>query len=345
MISRFTLVTSKSFPVEPLIKSLLIPILIVSWLLAAPPLRAGIIHRWSFNEASGTNILDSIGTANGKVVVIGTNIDYSRLSGMVRLAGGTRAQADYVEFPSGLVHSLTNVTIELWATPRAGQIWSRLFDFGPGNNTQAGTFFLSLCRGSTSLSQQRFEFGAPAAWTLDTAVAITAGTQYQYVVTWSAVGGPNGGGLALWYLNGVLQGSIDTGTTAISNVNDTVLWLGRSQYTADASATADYNELRIYNYVLSPAEILMSMTNGPDNFVIPPPVAVNDAMTLNPGGMALISVLQNDQGLNNGPNTITIVGNPGAGTAQLKSGGNILYTHNGGPATSDQFTYRIQNAF
>src|SRR5882757_690994 len=322
-----------------------VAIAIGSWLFLALPSEATVTHRWSFSEASGTNILDTIGTANGKVVVIGTNTDFSRVSGMVRLAGGTRAQADYVEFPAGLVHSLTNVTIELWATPRAGQTWSRIFDFGPGNNTQAGTFFLSFCRGGTSLNQQRFEFGAPAAWTVDTGVATTAGTQYYYVVTWTATGGPNGGGLAQWYRDGVLQGSVDTGAMTIANVNDTVLWLGRSQYAADASATADYNELRIYNHAMSPAEINSSMANGPDNLVIPPPVAVNDAMTLNPGGMALIPVLQNDQGLQSGPNSITIVANPSAGTAQVKSGGKVLYTDNGAPGTSDQFTYRIQNAF
>jgi mono/diheme cytochrome c family protein len=320
-------------------------IAIGSLFLFALPSGATVTHRWSFNEASDTNILDTIGSANGKVVVIGTNTDFSRMTGMVRLAGGTRAQADYIELPAGLVHNLTNVTVELWATPRAGQTWSRIFDFGPGNNTQAGTFFLSFCRGGTSLNQQRFEFGAPAAWTVDAGLATTAGTQYHYVVTWSAAGGPNGGGLAQWYRDGVLQGSIDTGAMTVANVNDTVLWLGRSQYAADATATADYNELRIYNHAMTPSEISASMANGPDNLVIPPPVAVNDAMTLNPGGMALIPILQNDQGLQNGPNSITIVGNPSAGTAQVKSGGKILYTHNGAPGTSDQFTYRMQNSF
>src|ERR1043166_9404727 len=34
---------------------------------------------------------------------------------------------------------------------------------------------------------------------------------------------------------------------------------------------------------------------------------------------------------------------PSAGTAQVKAGGKVLYSHNGGPATSDQFTYRMQN--
>src|SRR5207248_7560833 len=108
-------------------------------------------------------------------------------------------------------------------------------------------FFLSLCRGSTSLNQQRFEFGSPSVWRVDTAVASVAGNQYHYVVTWSASAGGSGTGLAQWYRDGVLQGSANTGAMAIGNVNDTVLWLARSQYPGDASASADYNELRIYS--------------------------------------------------------------------------------------------------
>jgi hypothetical protein len=123
--------------------------------------------------------------------------------------------------------------------------------------------------GSTSLNQQRFEFGAPPVWTLDTGTATTLSNQYHHVVTWSAKGGPAGGGLAQWYRDGVLQASTDTGAMTISNVNDTVLWLGRSQYAGDASATADYNELRIYNHAMSPTEINISRTNGPDNLIIP----------------------------------------------------------------------------
>lgn len=231
---------------------------------------AGIIHRWSFTETTGP-VIDSIGTANGSVILLGTNS--IRANGTITLAGGARTTTDYVQFPSGLVHSLTNMTIELWATPNAGETWSRLFDFGPGNNTQAGTFYLSLCRGSTALNQQRFEYNAPATWTVDTGLATTAGTQYQYVVIWSATGGANGGGLAEWYRNGALAGSVNTGTVNITNVNDTVLWLGRSQYTADSSASATYNEVRIFNHAMSPTEIKMDMQNGPDTLVIPPAAA------------------------------------------------------------------------
>src|ERR1022692_657017 len=134
-------------------------------LFGAAQARAAITHRWSFTETNGP-ILDSIGSSNGTVVVLGGNS--LRTNGLFRMAGGARATTDYVQLPSGLVPNLTNVTVELWATPRAGQTWSRVFDFGPGNNTQAGTFFLSFCQGSTSLNQQRFEYGAPVVWTVNT---------------------------------------------------------------------------------------------------------------------------------------------------------------------------------
>ena len=76
-----------------------------------------------------------------------------------------------------------------------------------------------------------------------------------------------------------------------------------------------------------------------------PPVATNDTMTLNPGAMALIDVLQNDQGVGAplDPATVTVVTPPAFGTAQVKSGGKILYTHNGGPSTSDQFNYTVKD--
>jgi mono/diheme cytochrome c family protein len=318
-------------------------LILICLLLPAPFARANIIHRWSFSEANGTNITDSVGTANGYVRVLGAN--YTRIPGAIRLAGGARATADYIQFPAGLLHAagMSNVTVEIWARPLSFQNWSRVFDFGPGNDTQANNFFLSFVRG-TAANTQRYEFGAPAVWTLDTGLTMTANNQYHYVATWSATGGTNGG-LAQWFLNGVPAGSLDTGPATIASVDDTVLWLGRSQYPADNTANAEYDEVRIYNHILSQAQISANFLNGPNLLVLLPPAVTNDFITLNPGAMALINVLQNDQGVGAplDPNTVAIVSPPGAGTAQVQAGGKILYTHNGSAAVSDQFTYQVMD--
>ena len=249
-------------------------------LFAAGSSNAALTHRWSFSEASGTNLIDSVGAANGWVVVQGTT-DYTRGAGFVRLAGGTWGAGDFMQMPPNLVDALTNVTVEVWASPRSAQNWSRIFDFGPGNGTvQANDFYLSFCIG-TSLNAQRMEHDPAPAWRVDTAIATTANTQYHYVVTWSKTGGSSGGGLAAWYRDGVLAGSTDTGARFVTNVNDTVMWLGRSQFTGDNIANADYNEVRIYSHALGTNEINFSRANGPDTYIAPPNQASAFTMATN----------------------------------------------------------------
>src|SRR5207244_3317497 len=145
--------------------------------------------------------------------------------------------------------------------------------------------------------------------------------------------------------NGVSAGIVDTGASGISAVNDAVLWLGRSQYTGDNTANADYNEVRIYDHVLSQAQINANFSNGPNSIVFLSPVATNDSITLNPGALALINVLKNDTGVGAplDPSSVFITTPPVSGTAQVKSDGRILYTHSGGPSTSDQFAYRVKD--
>lgn len=302
----------------------------------------GLVNRWSFSESEGLVLLDSVGGRNGSIIVQ-EEADHVLANSQVQLTGGSRAAADYIEMPAGLLDGISNVTIEVWATPQSAQNWSRLFDFGAGNDATAGTFFLSLARG-TSLNQQRLEFDSPAQFTVDTGLTTTPGQPYHYVVTWGATNGTDGGGRLEWYRDGVFIGGVDTGSTTAQDVDDSVLWLGRSQYAADATANADFDEVRIYNRVLTPAEINFNRINGPDNFNIPPPTAVPDSMTLNPGAMALIPVLNNDLGTGLQASTVQIVSPPAFGSATVKSDGKVLYTHDGSPGNSDAFTYTVQNS-
>jgi hypothetical protein len=92
----------------------------------------------------------------------------------------------------------------------------------------------------------------------------------HYIVTWSKTGGHSGGGRAAWYRDVVLAGITDNGTRTVANANDTVMWLGHSQFTADNIANADYNEVRIYSRAHGTNEINFSRVNGPDNYIAPP---------------------------------------------------------------------------
>jgi len=310
----------------------------VSAVTGVPHSVEGLTHRWSFSETNGTILKDTAGSADGQIIAVVGGGDYALANGQLRLFGGAKDTADYAELPGGLLNGLNSVTVEAWVTPWSAQNWARLFDFGSGSGVTGTSFFLSLCRGA-NLDLQRLEF---IPYTVDTGLTTTPGQAYHYVVTWGATNGAGGGGRMEWYRDGVFAGGMDTGAATVQSVEDTVLWLGRSQY-PDATADADFNEFRLYDRVLTPAEIQFNRINGPDTIYVAPPTVSNDAMTLNPGAMALIAVLQNDHGTAINPDTLTVVTPPSAGTAQVKPGGKILYTHNGGPATADQFTYRVAN--
>jgi glucose/arabinose dehydrogenase/mono/diheme cytochrome c family protein len=295
----------------------------------------GLLHRWSFSETSGTNLADSVATATGLVAVLGS-ADFVLGTGEISLAGGTRTTADYVAFPSRRLDGLTDMSIEIWATPTAARNWGRVVDIGNGT-TAATSFLLSFSQG-TDINLQRLEF-LPSG-TADSSLTTPLDTQYHYVISWDSAEGT-----CSWYRDGQFVTSFDLNGQTLANVTNTAFWLARSHYTADQTASANYNDVRVYNRALQPAEIAFRNQEGPDSIVLPPPVASNDTMILNPGAKALIPVLNNDTGTQLEPTSVTVVTNPASGTTQVKPDGKILYTHDGSATTSDQFSYTVNDTF
>jgi glucose/arabinose dehydrogenase/mono/diheme cytochrome c family protein len=296
----------------------------------------GMLHRYTFSETGGTNLADAVATATGSVVVL-SSVDHSFGSGQLTLAGGTRSSADYVAFPSRRFDGLTNMTIEIWARPDAADNWTRVFDMGDGVTTGT-SFFLSFTRAS-DLNYQRLEF-LPGGTADSEQPTPAAGVQYHYVIIWD-----QDAGRCDWYRDGQFMTGFDLNGQILANVPDAAFWLGRSHYGGDQTASATYDDVRVYNRALHPEEILFRYQQGPDSTAVPPPIAQDDSMTLNPGAMALIPVLNNDLGTQLNPASVTIATPPASGTAQPTSEGRILYTHSGGPAAPDQFTYTVNDVF
>ena len=104
------------------------------------------------------------------------------------LPGGTRTNADYISFPSRRFDGLTNMTIEIWATPTAARNWGRVVDIGDGVTT--GTSFLLSFSQGTDINQQRLEF-KPSGARIRLFRALS--TQYHYVITWDSAAGDAAG--------------------------------------------------------------------------------------------------------------------------------------------------------
>ncbi len=271
--------------------------------------QAGLVNRWSFNNAAGsapdeTLLTDSISgqaaTVQGNFAQFtgtGLTIRGQSQGGAATTTGDRSAGfiSSYVDLPNGIISSKTNLSVEIWATPLSARNYMRVCDFGrvntagfgggapgeiidvagqgqtPGLTSASDTLSLSFCIGNDLNQQRLLALRDGGNQTLiDAAEATSANTQYHYVVTFEDGVGAFGasGGRMTWYRDG---SQIATGDVAfrLSEIEDVNNWLGRSAWTGDYNAHATYNECRIYDHALSPAEITANLAAGPDTLVGP----------------------------------------------------------------------------
>ena len=238
-------------------------------LALAPAASAGLIHRWSFDETSGTTLADSIGGTSAQVVVQPGGGGHTLGGGGIRLDGGDRASADYVAMPESCFDGLSDVTIELWAAPHSFPSWGRVLDIGPGDGPAivAGQNLLrwSFSQNNDGNLQRAGVWGLDA---LNSALPTSVDQRYHYAVSWDADGGPGGSGLLSFYRNGALIGTQNTGATRIAtlaSLANTSFWLGRSHFGSDGTANATFDELRVYDSVLDAAALQANFISGPDS--------------------------------------------------------------------------------
>lgn len=345
-------------------------------IVSTPPSTAPVVppqpvNRWSFNNpsgaaASGTTFTDSIGSAVATLRGTGATFTGSAVSLPGTTNGNQTATAisAYLDLPNGLISSKPNLSVEAWATPLSSKTDQRLFDFGrstlttgPGaatgenvdTTTAPGAFngfdnlVLSLNSGATfgkNRLEGEYNDAGPLLIETDLSSLTTAGTEYHYVITVENNAGLSGTGgcLARFYRNGALVSVLHLNfhLNQLADVNN---WIGRSNYAADMNANVAINELRFYNYALSPAEITASYQAGA-GATFGPPVTQPDSATIHAGQKVLLPVLANDTG-SLVASTVQIVTPPSLGTATVDSAGRILYAHPGSSTAPVTFTYRV----
>lgn len=342
----------------------------ISWLLTVATLLTqasaqSVTHRWSFNSPggtiNGTIIPDSISSAPGTIV--GTRA--TRSGSVLTLPGGSTGQvatstiAAYFDLPNGIISSKKSFTVEVWATLHTSRTWQRIFDFGrmdiaggsggeipntygnPGGSEARDNLMLAAQRGEM-LNDKRLaarndgntEIGA------NNTIATSLNTQYYYVAIYQANTDPATGGRFTWFRDRAQMGFLDT-SFPLSQLEDVNNWLGRSQWSGNQNSNISYNEFRLYDHALTPAQITANSAAGPDK-VFPAPTVVPDAVTMLHGNKARLKVLSNDSG-EIVPTTLSIDQDPASGTATVSADGTILYTHTLGTPTTDSFIYRISN--
>jgi alpha-L-fucosidase len=216
----------------------------------SPPLPA-LIHRYSFNETSGTTANDSVGSANGT------------LNGTAAFDGNGRVvlngtSGTYVSLSGGLLTGLTSVTIETWETNAVSPDNVPLFSFDDGLRDGVGGGYLRFVLHDQSNGRNFLELASSSSSSKITANPGLGG-QYMHIV---CIYNP-AGGTATIYTNGVLETS-QAATTPLSNVSANAAALGRSPWNTDPWLAGAIDEFRIYAGQLTPADIAAAQIVGPD---------------------------------------------------------------------------------
>ncbi len=211
-----------------------------------------LIHRYSFDEASGNAAVDSVSGTNG--IIQGTT-----LKGTGSLELGANGQ--FVDLPAGFVHDLTEITVVAWTTWKGVPAWERVFDFGsslPGR--MGGVSYLCMMSKTGFFNQTKPGLGGeikvPGFETV-TLASTEDMTRRPSQVAFSFKGGER----ASIYLNGV---RLATQATAIklSDIDDVNNWIGRSQYGSNTDYEGSYDELRIYKVALNGCQLSSLLFRG-----------------------------------------------------------------------------------
>ncbi|MEO5714834.1 MAG: BNR-4 repeat-containing protein [Luteolibacter sp.] len=234
--------------------------------------KAQLTHRWSFNGS----LTDSTGAANATLVDPDSNAGTGGTAALsatdVLLGGGARTTSSYVQLGAGLISGRkTPVTLEFWATQVAVQNWARIFDTGSGSTEY---LTMSWTQGTT-LASDRVEWMDTVATNSNNSVQpYTPGVKYHIVMTIEPRAGAGGTTRVTWYaavatdsVLGSPRGTFDTSNTLLS-LADSVFYLGRSQFTADNTANARYDEVRIWDGMLTSTERGNYQNFGPDTLTI-----------------------------------------------------------------------------
>jgi hypothetical protein len=216
--------------------------------LATAPLAKAPVHRYSFGGrgGDGARVADSIGRAHGVLKSEGSD---STLNGRGRLAldGG-----GHVLLPPRLLKGLRDVSFEVWFTPTADRYkWNSVVRFGNRDDWLTYVFrTLTVHRAEIAVARHNEDIQAR--------VPVEPGTTLHVVVTYDH-DGADGKPLLRYYRNGKPAGTMGTGLK-LTDVDDEVNVLG--------PFVGTFDEFRIYNYPLEPAEVHGSFESGPEKLTV-----------------------------------------------------------------------------
>ena len=190
-----------------------------------------LIAHWQFegDAADATGIYN--GTLTGEPA-----FEANGVIGQALIFDGTD---DYVDLPDGFSDFSAGMSIAVWSNPTTPASWARFIDFGNG---AGGVNILFTRNGITNTLRFDTDNG-----TVDAENAFAQNEWQMFVVTMTEAGA------VTIYKNGL---PIQTGTVDLPDiVTRTINYIGESNWTADSLYAGMMDDLRIYNYAITPDQV------------------------------------------------------------------------------------------
>ncbi|MGO8678859.1 MAG: LamG-like jellyroll fold domain-containing protein [Limisphaerales bacterium] len=189
------------------------------------------------------------------------------------------------------------MTLEFWVAIGAIPTWGRLFDFG---DTEGGNGQDQIdCAPNDGFSPVGFDFEVPGY--TDAPLPPLANWSGHLVCVF------NPGQYLAIYTNGVLMAMNSSVPAAMSALNTTHSYLGRSSWNGDPNGVETIDEFRLYDGVMAPNQVAADYAAGPSNNIavfgsltglhlsIPSPVDTDQATPLQ---VTVTADFQNAKGVN-----------------------------------------------
>lgn len=232
-----------------------------------------LLHRYSFNEQTNDWVVhDSVGTANGRLYGSVGEVGFTGM-GELAMNGFPATNGSYAAFPGGLISCLGEVSFEAWVNWNPENValgygsggWQRIFDIGTGQGQGQAYIFLTPATDNVSFTTNSV---------LHTAITLSDNLHETPRLNWTnflptnvlshvAVTYSPVQGVMKMYLNGVPVAS-GTATIPLSGILDRHTWLGRSLFSVDPYYNGSFSEFRIYQGLLSDADVAADYAAGPD---------------------------------------------------------------------------------
>ncbi|MBN1765111.1 MAG: hypothetical protein JW860_07630, partial [Sedimentisphaerales bacterium] len=221
--------------------------------------QAALVHQYTFEDGTAD---DSVGAADGNLVGDAAVVDRALVLDGVD---------DWMDMDGSIidVNTYSEVSIEVWYTPAAGQntgftMLAYLGGFGTYESWGGSDYFFITSAREDDVSRAAISNGTSAGpWGLETGVD---GTEYDDDNMHLMVGTIDSSGISLYIDGSLVSGPVALAAhNSINGISQGFVGLGKGGYTNDPEWAGTIHEFNIYDHALSLNEVQIHWATGPSS--------------------------------------------------------------------------------